>query len=513
MRSTAPLLVLLLVVGALPVNADGADAAALAALIDQHIEARLQADQVPPAELSDDAEFVRRLYLDLHGVIPTRTQAEQFLADPNPAKRARLADELLASPRYGEYLADVWQAYLMSPLADDHHPRSQRLRAWLATRFNTASWDAIASDLLTATGKMEDNPAVIYLIEGRLPRTVPDLTDLASRYFMGVRLNCAQCHDHPTVQWKQEDFWGMAALFAQIQTPRRAKQVYELGVIDDPKLTLPSLRDTGAIDGFLPRRPMFLGGQEMPGGNDTNRAALAKWLTSPQNAYFARAMVNRTWWRLFGRGIVHPVDDMHEGNAPTHPQLLNLLARRFIESGFDHKFLTRAIVLSRAYQRTSRVTDAASAQKQADLFGRMSIKVLTAGQLYDSLETIFGPPAKTPGVDARHGARAEFTQFFGDDADPDPTAYRRGIPHLLRQMNSTQFTGRNIDALITRLSASNRAAEDVASDLFLIILSRPPTAAEAGKFKSHLQAAASSQQALGQLAWVLLMTSEFSMNH
>ena len=293
------------------------------------------------------------------------------------------------SPRYGEYLADVWQGYLISPLADDRRVRADRFRKWLAERFNTKTWDRIATELLTATGKMEENPAVIYLIEGRLPRTVPDLTDLTSRYFLGVRLNCAQCHDHPFVKWKQQDFWGMAAFFTQVQTPGKPKQVYKVGVKDDPELTLDSLqgrrhaRRVPAASADVPRRRGAAADKQT-----TNRAALAAWLTSPKNPYFARAMVNRTWWRLFGRGIVQPVDDMHAANAPSHPELLDLLARRFAESGFDLKFLTRAIVLSRAYQRTSRPGDAPD--KQAALFGRMSIKVLSAGQLYDSLVTIFG---------------------------------------------------------------------------------------------------------------------------
>jgi hypothetical protein len=487
-----------------------ADAADLASLIDRHLESRLSGEGVRAAEAADDAEFLRRIYLDLHGRVPTHEQARRFLADPDPARRARLIDALLVSPRYGDYLADIWQAQLISPLADDRDARADRLRQWLATQFNTHTWDRIATDLLTATGKMEDNPAVTYLIEGRLPRSVPDLTDLTSRYFMGVRLNCAQCHDHPLVGLKQQDFWGMAAFFAQIQTPGRAKQVYQRGVVDDPRLTLSSLRQAGMIDGFMPRAPMFLGGT-IPAGEQTSRAALARWLTAPHNPYFARAMVNRTWWRLFGRGIVQPVDDMHEANPPSHPQLLDLLARQFVESGYDLKFLTRAIVLSRAYQRTSRAGGAA-ADKQAALFGRMSIKVLSAGQLYDSLETIFGAPI-AKGRAGRHGARREFVQFFGDDADPDPTAYRRGIPHLLRQMNSDQFAGRNLDALVARLTTSGRLPEDVVTDLFLTILSRRPGADELAKFRSHQAAAGSEQQAFRDLAWVLMMTSEFSLNH
>ena len=222
-------------------------------------------------------------------------------------------------------------------------------------------------------------------------------------------------------------------------------------------------------------------------------------------------MANRTWWRLFGRGLVNPVDDMHTANPPSHPELLDLLSQRFSESGFDLKFLTRAIVSSRAYQRTSRPGDAP--EKQAVLFGRMSVKSLLAGQLYDSLVTVFGPPTKTPGVDPRQSARAEFTQFFGDDGAPDPTAYRRGIPHLLRQMNSGQFAGRNAAALVMRLAKPGRSADDVAADLFLTFLARRPTADELKLARAHVAKVDSAETAYRELAWALMMTSEFSLNH
>lgn len=488
-------------------------AADLPARIDDQIEARLTAENLPPVPLADDAEFIRRIYLDLHGVVPTLEQVNRFLSDPSPDKRARLVDALLADARYGDNLADIWAGYLLSPLADDPKNRSDRFRAWLATQFNTRTWDKITHDLVTATGKMEENAAVTYLIEGRLPRGVPDLTDLSSRYLLGVRLNCVQCHDHPVenVKWKQADFWGMAAFFTQIQTPKRAKQVYEKGVIDDPSLTLATLKDAGMFDGYLQRPPTFLGGQAMSASKTSNRAALAGWITAPQNPYFARAAVNRTWWRLFGRGIVDPVDDMHDANLPSHPDVLQLLSQQFIESGYDLKFLTRNIVLTRAYRRTSRPGD--SSDKLAALFGRRTIKVLSASQLYDSLEVICGPASKVTGIDAKQGARWEFTQFFGETGDPDPTAYRRGIPHLLRQMNSGQFAGRNLDGLVSRLSGSGRSADEVAADLFLTILSRRPTAEESQQVKAYLERSSSPQTGLRELAWVLLMTSEFSLNH
>lgn len=505
---TQAFIALAVAVAGIEARAARPDAAELAALIDRHIDAKLKAEKVQPAPPADDAEFLRRAYLDLHGAIPTVEQAERFLADTRPDRRARLVDALLADPRYGEYLADIWQGHLVSPLADGRQERAARFRQWLAGRFNSKTWDRITAELLTATGKIEDNPAVIYLIESRLPRSVPDLTDLASRYFLGVRLSCAQCHDHPFVKWKQEEFWGMAAFFAQVQTPGKPKLVYKAGVKDYPELTLDSLKKEGAPDGFMYRPPTFLGGERLRAGGRTNRAALAAWLTSAKNPYFARAMANRTWWRLFGRGLVNPVDDMHSENKPSHPELLDLLARRFAESGFDHKYLTRAIVLSRAYQRTSRP---GASEKQAALFGRMSARPLSAGQLYDSYVAALGPPIRKKGG-RQPDARYEFVQFFSDGGGPGGATYRRGIPHLLRQMNSPQFAGPNIAALASRLARPGRSADDVAEGLFLTVLSRCPRADERKLFRGHVARAGSLEQAARELAWALLMTSEFSLN-
>jgi hypothetical protein len=490
------------------------DAAALAGLIDRHIQARLDVEGVQRVQNADDAEFLRRVFLDLHGVVPSAKTAAAFLDTTDPEERAHLIEELLDSPRFGEHLGDVWRGRLISPLVNEQRAQSERFADWLAHRFNhNDGWDRIVYDLLTAAGKIEENPAVTYLIEGRNPLSVADLTDLSSRYFLGVRLNCVQCHDHPFVDWKQQDYWGMAAFFAQIQTPGRPKMVYRVGVQDDPQMTLASLRDGDMIDGFQMRPPTFLGGGEFKAaGDETHRAALARWITSPENPYFARAAVNRMWCHFFGRGIVNPVDDMHAANPPSHPELLELLSRRFAESGFDLKFLCRAIVSSRTYQQTSRPGDQPDAE--ARLFGRMSVKVLSAEQLYDSLVTILGTPGKAPGIDARLGARYEFCQFFAAEGNPDPTRYERGIPHLLRLMNSPQFAGRNLDALVARVAVAGRSSDEVTEELFLTILARRPTPAERQIARDEARdREASPNAAYRELAWALLMSSEFSLNH
>lgn len=489
------------------------EAQSLAHLIDRHVQARLDAEGIRRVPAADDAEFLRRVFLNLHGVVPSVQRAAEFLDSSDPEKRAKLIDELLASPQFGKHLGDVWHKYLISPQAGEQRGQTERFASWLAERFNqNAGWDRIVFELLTASGKMEENPAVTYLIEGRYPLSVTDLTDLTSRYFLGVRLNCAQCHDHPFVAWKRHEYWQMAAFFAQIQTPGRPKVVYLQGIRDDLHLSLAKLKDADAIEGLQVESAAFLGGPAyVPDGQKPHRVALAEWLTAPQNPFFARAMVNRLWWHFFGRGIVNPVDDMHAGNAPSHPELLAELSQRFVESGYDVKLLCRGIVSSQTYQQTSR--PGAQPAAEAERFGRMSVKVLSAEQFYDSLVTILGPPAKTAGIDSRLGARYEFCQFFSGEGDYDPTAYQRGIPHALRLMNSPQFLGRNLSALVSRAAGSGRAADEVVDHLFLAILARRPTAAEWKQIREQWPEGDVPSSAYGELAWALLMSSEFSLNH
>jgi hypothetical protein len=492
----------------------GDDGPTLSESIDRHIQSRLDADGIERVPQADDATFLRRAFLDLHGVIPSAEQAAQFLESRDPDKRSQLIEELLESQRFGEHLGDVWRGYLISPLVNEQRVESDRFASWLSQRFNqNAGWDKIAFDLLTATGKMEDNPAVTYLIEGRLPLGVTDLTDLSSRYFLGVRLNCAQCHDHPFVEWKQKDYWGMAAFFTEIQTPGRPKVVYMVGIKDDPRITFDTLKTSDMLDGFQSEPPTFLGGEESKAdASEPRRVQLARWITSAENPYFARAMVNRMWWHFFGRGIVNPVDDMHTGHAPSHPKLLELLSQQFAESGFDLKFLCRAILNSRTYQQTSR--PGKDPQKEAELFARMSPKVFSPEQLYDSLVTSLGPPGKAPGINARFGARHEFTGFFRGDGDSEPGRYERGIPHVLRLMNSPQFAGRNLDALVQRIAKSEDATDEVVDELFLTLLSRKATSKEQKLARDHLQEAdGSAEIAYRELAWALMMTSEFTLNH
>jgi hypothetical protein len=487
-------------------------ASQLAREIDSFIGLRLSAEGLQPAVQASDGEFLRRVTLDLHGTIPTLEFATEFFSNQEEGKRGDLVDALLSSPKFGQHFGNLWRSRLLSPLMNEQRQQSEKFQDWLAKRFNeNEGWDRITSELLTASGKLEDNPAVTYLIEGRNPLGVTDLTDLVSHYFLGIRLNCAQCHDHPFADWKRQDYWGMAAFFTEIQTPNRPKMVYMAGVQDNPMLTLKTLAGADMLEGYIDRPPTFLGGKELATQPQSARIALANWMTAPENPYFARAAVNRLWWHFLGRGLVDPVDDMHLGNAPSHPELLEMLSQRFIESGYDLKLLCRAIANTRTYQQTSR--PALLGEVEEKWFARMPIKVLSADQLYDSLVVILGPPAKSKGIDTRLGARFEFTQFFSSDGDPDPMRYDRGIPHALRLMNSSQFTGRSLDMFVSRI-ATGRSSEQIINELFISILSRPPNLSEVEFSQAHVRSSGEMPHAaFRELAWSLLLSSEFSLNH
>jgi hypothetical protein len=490
------------------------DAVELARQIDQAIQARLDAEKVKPSPQADDAEFLRRLYLDLHGVVPTPDRVTAFLDSRDPAKRARLIDELLASPRYGQHLADIWLFYLYPPAGIGRYS-PEALTKWLEDAFNKKPWNKQVYELLTASGSTAENPAATYLVKGRELFSPAELTDLASQYFLGVRLNCAQCHNHPFASWKKTDYWGMAAFFSQMEQPFRG----QANIKDNPRADLKKQPDYEKLKAAV---PTFLGGEKPKVSADIlYRPMLADWVTSPSNPYFARALANRMWGHFFGRGLVNPVDDMHDGNPPSHPELLQLLTEQFVANGFDHKFLCRAICNSQVYQRTSKPLPGAeretrNAESETELFSRMPIKVLSPEQLYDSLLVVTGAPAQTGGG-ARSGGtrlspRAEFLSFFRSDGEPEPTSYERGIPQLLRLMNSPQFLTKGRGEVAGLPSTAKPAAQAV-EELYLRVLSRRPTRQEADLMSAYLKKAGTGQQAYGEIFWTLLNSSEFSLNH
>ncbi|HYT95111.1 MAG TPA: DUF1549 and DUF1553 domain-containing protein [Gemmataceae bacterium] len=486
------------------------DSAALARLIDQHIGQRLTQEQVTRAPLADDAEFLRRVYLDLVGVIPPADKAAAFLDSTDPAKRARLIDELLASPQYGRHLADIWEELLLERDSSNRRLQMEPLPTWLAKQFNAnRPWDQIVHELLTVTGTQEQNGANTFFIANRTP---DKLTDIVARVFAGVQLQCAQCHNHPWASWKRADYWGMAQFFTKVRAGGKKvgkgdpEVVNEIGV--GKGLPLP--------ESALKVPPKFLGGAEPRiDANRPYRPVLAQWLTSPDNPYFARAMVNRTWAQLFGRGLVHPVDDIHDQNPASHPELFAALAREFAASGFDLKHLIRGICNSETYQRAS--DGKSKTAGGSPLFNHMTVKPLTPQQLHDSLKVVLGSGEESRRTKAGKkalvpGTRAEFIAFFRAAEGADPTEYPAGIPQVLRLMNSSVLNDGT--ALLNKVVRPGRSPVQTIERLYLTTLSRRPTAAESQRLVTFVQDAGSAtRQAYADVLWVLLNSSEFSLNH
>jgi YHS domain-containing protein len=519
------------------------DALALSRLIDEHIDRRLAEKKLPTSPASEDAEFLRRVYLDLHGVIPPADRVVAFLNDRRADKRARVIDELLAAPQYGRHLADVWDDLLLPRDLPGAEAAVAPLTRHLEKQFNAnVPWDQVVRGLLTARGTHADNGGVIYQLANR---TTPMVVDSVSRVFLALPLECAQCHDHPYARWQQADYWGLAAFFAGINRPGLMKtgsyvsfakdksgvlQLGSAGVEERPRelrirLPVPPDRQQRRERGdWIPVR--------FPGAPPLNlpatepvlaRPLAAQWLTGKDNPYFARAAVNRFWWHFFGQGLVNPVDDMFKPEATvTHPELLDALAAQFVASGFDLKHLTRAICNSQTYQRTSKSVQGNEGDTQ--LYSRMPIKVLTPEQLWDSLVLVFGrEPAKVPNplwerrptVALPRGEprtqRGLFIKHFRGENTAAPTDYTQGIPQALRLMNGVQFN--NVEELLGRLAPADGDPAKVVETLYLTALSRPPTREDSTHMIEYVKCQHNRGDACADVLWALLRSSEFAMNH
>jgi hypothetical protein len=487
------------VAGGGPGSPGPSDAARLARLIDQHISVQLDAKGLQSAGPASDAQFLRRLYLDLHGVIPPVDRVSAFLDDTDPQKRIKVIDALLADAGYGRNLGDIWFRWLVPARQGKDRSPHHLFKAWLEASFTANKpWNQMSYEILTATAAsreaVPDNPATTWLmVDSTKTLQANDATDLVCQVFLGIRMNCAQCHNHPFVGLKRKDYWGMAAFFTQIS--RRPG----FGLIETADVRLQTKLPESAQ--VVPAR--FLGGaQPKLETGKPFRPVLAQWLTARDNPYFARAKVNRIWAHLFGRGIVHPFDDMHEENPPSHPKLLQSLTDEFVASGYDVKHLIRAICQSDAYQRSSWPRD----QKASDpeWLAHRPIRVLTPWQLFDSLQRLALVPAESKG---KKDLRREFVKFFDSDGEPNPFAYERGIPQALRLMNATRH-----ETLLSQVVAQQTPAR-VIERMYLTILGRRPASAETERMLAHVQRAGGDlRQGYSDVLWVLLQSSEFTTN-
>jgi len=503
------------VVASSPIARGDHDVTSIQSQIDELLLARIGRAGESAAPLSDDAEFLRRVYLDLSGQVPSVSAARDFLDDEDQGKRAKLVDRLLSSPKTFDHLAEVWRNAML-PM----NPSPQLLRnssgfhAWLRKRFSdNLRYDRIVSDLIAANGTANDGPALFFTALELEPKKLASAT---SRIFLGLQLECAECHDHPFDDWKQEEFWGYAAFFARLpKSDGMMQNLSSLRLVDraDGEVTLPDSEQV-----VLPKFP---GGRKVGTSEaGTRRQQLSIWMSSRENPYVARAAVNRVWALLFGRGLVDPVDDLGAHNPASHPELLELLTDYFIETDYDLRNLVRTLCGTHAYQRTSRVD--ASNVPSRDLFLAMAVKVLSAEQVYDSLRSTLSQTTEAmqpelvnfaQGIDLR---REQFiAQMMGRSASVEE--YDRGLQQALRLMNGNEIEGAtNIEQspLLISLRAPFFTDTQRIDILYLATLSRYPSDAERQRTEEFLQDTEdSAEKSRADVLWALLNSAEFALNH
>ena len=420
----------------------------LASRVDNELAAHWQKNGIHPVEPASDSEFMRRVYLDLTGRIPTVSEVHDFFDDASPNRRELLVDRLLDHRDHATHMAALWRAVLIPAEVDlNRLGGTQKFEEWLADRFAAKEpYDKIVSDLLLAEGRLADSGPLLFY--AALKMNPEELAAKTSRAFLGVRLECAQCHDHKFEAISQHDFWSFAAFFARISRPQGKMEVASnvLAVRDNERgdVQIPNSKEI-----VPPRLPLDENNLDEKPGGPSRRKRLVEWLTSPNNEQFSKAAVNRVWAQLFGRGLVEPVDDMRPANEPIAPQVLDTLSRDFAASHFDLRRLMRALVLTKTYQLSSRSHD--NDPSRTLNFAQMNIKSFTAEQLYDCIAVATqkskfdGATPNAPGLE-RFGdmSRQAFVDQFRAPTN-EVTDYHAGIPQALTLMhggliqNATDF--------------------------------------------------------------------------
>ena len=529
-----------------------ADALEIAQRIDASIDAKLRTETIAPAAPAGEAQFLRRVYLDLTGRIPTTSQAAEYLDRSHASQRTQLIDELLASPKYGEHFGRVWRdwiapAELPSEGNGGNQPiaATRKLGAWFAEQFNqNQSWDRLVYSVLTVDGELADHPqALFYSLVGTdtgIPQPA-GATRAVGTLFLGLQLQCAECHDDPFRTWKQSDFWGAAAFFRNTEATfdgryfasvtetfgketsakgkRSSKKTTRNDRAPNGSITIPSASFTNSgtvISGKFPAGEALAAAARQP-----LRPVLAEWIVSPENPYFSRAFVNRMWAYFFVRGIVNPIDDFRPDNPPTHPEILDLLAAEFRSSGFDVKHLIRCILNARVYQRgngSDPKVDPQQLAKQADWFARYPLKLISTDMLFESLKLALEDPVLDlrtvdPALSSKFGestpigdAYQEFTRLF-ETNENDATDFRHGIPQFLALMNHPRIGdgGKKVERLLKAKLESTAIIEQ----LYLGTLSRRPASEETDEAIRFVQASSTPRVGYNGLLWMLINRSEF----
>ena len=508
--------------------------------LDRYINAALKREGIQPSKMSEDAEFLRRVHLDLTGKIPTPEEVLDFLKDGSSNKRQKKIDLLLDSDAYLDYWSGLWVNWLIGR-REDGDDRRIGLTFWVRDALTkNMPYNQFVQELIAADGELRDNGAGNYIM--RYERSPVFLTSHTSRLFLGLPMQCAECHDHKTEVWSQEDFYGIAAFFAGIDSQRKGNiQMMDMAGNErrmDNFLITNKPEDSIWVERLEKQvRPHFLGGTEYKGSLLKKREALAQWMTDKSNPYFSQAIVNRIWKRFMGRAFVEPVDGFGEENQPTNPELLKSLAKDFVIYSYDLQHLMRTILNSEAYQRTSQTNE--SNKDDQLYYSHAYVKPLSAEQFFYSLlqatdferlQEVRMRGLNRQGGDDRKAMLRQLEEmerehlkkflFLLDNGEMEEIeAFNGTIPQALMMINgdmvndsaSHEARGGFVNYVLEKWRGPIERMEYI----YLNILSRLPTAKEKTYFRRYLERSLYRNKDLAyeDLYWVLLNSAEFSLNH
>ena len=485
--------------------------------IDRLVDAKLERLKIQPSPVTDDVTFFRRLSLDLTGRLPSPESVRALLDDPTPSrvKRAKTIDKLIASPEYVDHWTVKWGDLLQSSRKYLGEKGAYEFQQWIRDAIaSNRPYDKLVRELVTARGSSYDNPAANYF---RVTREARPAMEKTTQVFLGVRMVCAQCHDHPFERWTQNQYYQMSAFFSAVGI----RAGYEVGeeIVFDRRAEYEMKHPK---DGRVMKPQFMLASSVAPVPDGPQRRdALAEWLTSKDNPFFARAIANRMWSYFVGKGIIDPVDDIRASNPPSNPALLEALTKDFVAHGFDLRYLMRTIVSSRAYQ-ASIVTNEWNANDR-DNFSHAIPRRLSAEELMDGVSSAAGARARFPEVPEDtaasqlvdpHIGREGFLDVFGRPPRESSCECERrsdfSLPQALNLVNGRTISDAVADpnGRVARLVLSGKSDEAMVDELYLAALSRPPTQEERQRGVTYLSNAAKGSRAQ-DLLWALLNSQAF----
>ncbi len=484
--------------------------------VDELVDAKLRKIRILPSELCGDEIFLRRVTLDITGRMPTSEDYSAFMADTSSDKRAKLVDQLLERKEFSEIWAMKWAELLMIRSTPQVSYKAMFLyNNWLTDRIsNNMPLNEMVQELLSATGGTFTNPSTNYY---QIERDTLKTAENVAQVFMGIRTQCAQCHNHPFDQWTMDDYYSFAAFFAQIG--RKTGEDYRETIVFNS--------GGGEVKHPVGGRvmpPKFLGGAVPDVKGKDRRQVLAQWLASPENPYFATSIANRVWAHFFGIGIVEPIDDIRVSNPASNPELFAALGQKFTEYNYDFKQLVRDICNSHTYQRSTQANE--SNARDNTNFARSSLRRIKSENLLDCISQITETKDKFKGLPV--GARAVqiadggtsnyFLTTFGRSPRTTVCACESktepNLSQALHLLNGDTAQSKVAQGgIIKRMLDEKKTPEEVIANLYVRCLTRQPTAEETTNLMAIVTASANPQQGLEDVLWALLNSREFIFNH